>query len=959
MKKIIIKVVFFILTIGLYSCSSSGGSSSAGGIILQSISINSVNSYTHVGINQQFTATANYSNGTKVDISNQVAWTSSNPLIPIQNTSGKNGLLQALTSGSTLVSAFFNGISTSINYSVSSSTLVSIMISSNTPNIHLGVAQKLSAIGVYSDGMQDISNYVTWSSQNNSIVTVDSNGVITPINIGNSVINATSLIGKSKNHLQITPITSSYNISISSSNLTSISISPNIFTTHLKVPVQYQAVANYADLSSESIINQITWSSSNTTVASIDSQSGLLTPISAGNTTITAIFTTTTGTIVTNTASLVVSNSNLTGIKIVTGDATTYSNINLQFQSQGMYQDGIQDITLATIWQSSNTNVALINNSLSSLNGLAQPITQSSTQNTTVTASFSNNQSGIYTQSSLLSVSTANLASITIIAPFGLLPASSIQYKAVGNFSDGNSIDITKSVNWLSENTSLISISNNFINSGLATSQNNLGSTFIDASLYNISTRYPVTIGNIFIESLAITPSNPTLSLGSSLQLQLTGYLNNGTPLNFTNQSQWSSSNSAIANISTAGLANALSLGITTISAIYNNIILNTKLAVNAKSLSSIQIIPNNPKVALGGTLQLKALGYYSDGSSNDVTSLVTWLESSPNVAIISNTQGSNGLVTPLTNGTSITTAYLANIAASVLLTVVQPFIFATNNVGGKLIECNIDPNNGTILSCFNLINGVTSIWSVGFNNNFLYYSNINGTGGIVVCQLNPNGSVQNCITTASGSFNQPMGMAILNNLFYTANFQGNNITFCNINPNDGTLSGCGNTGAGMNQPNFISIYAGVSGNYAYVINSGVTNELMCPINANGTLGSCSTQAAVSLVSPSGQTIATIGGTTYLYIADGLNLATSKLLQCTISPSTGVITNCINSGATLVNIPAAVTISSNNNLAYITNANIPFIEQCFVNTSTGQFYGCSPYSNSFINNALLGVSSNF
>ena len=64
--------------------------------------------------------------------------------------------------------------------------------------------------------------------------------------------------------------------------------------------------------------------------------------------------------------------------------------------------------------------------------------------------------------------------------------------------------------------------------------------------------------------------------------------------------------------------------------------------AASGKKLVSITITPNTLSAAIGATQQFKATGYFSDGSTQDMTNSVIWNSSSTNVAVIS----SNGLAT-------------------------------------------------------------------------------------------------------------------------------------------------------------------------------------------------------------------------------------------------------------------------------------------------------------------------
>jgi len=87
-------------------------------------------------------------------------------------------------------------------------------------------------------------------------------------------------------------------------------------------------------------------------------------------------------------------------------------------------------------------------------------------------------------------------------------------------------------------------------------------------------------------------------------------------------------------------------------------------------TLSSIAITPASPSIAPGTTEQFTATGTYSDYTIKNITTSVTWSSSDTTVATISNTAGSNGLVTPSGAGTTTITASLVSISGSTLLTV-------------------------------------------------------------------------------------------------------------------------------------------------------------------------------------------------------------------------------------------------------------------------------------------------
>ena len=70
------------------------------------------------------------------------------------------------------------------------------------------------------------------------------------------------------------------------------------------------------------------------------------------------------------------------------------------------------------------------------------------------------------------------------------------------------------------------------------------------------------------LNSITVTPSNPTLAVGSTQQFTATGLFTDGSTQNITNQVTWSSSNTGVATVSTAtGLATANSAGSSVITA--------------------------------------------------------------------------------------------------------------------------------------------------------------------------------------------------------------------------------------------------------------------------------------------------------------------------------------------------------------------------------------------------------
>ena len=108
-------------------------------------------------------------------------------------------------------------------------------------------------------------------------------------------------------------------------------------------------------------------------------------------------------------------------------------------------------------------------------------------------------------------------------------------------------------------------------------------------------------------------------------------------------------------------------LATTAISATSGSISGATNLAIGAPVLQTIALSPGSlPFLQSGQTLQFTAKGTYSDGSSKDVTSFVTWTSGSPTVATVS----AGGVVTAAGPGKAVISATLNSVTTNVTVSV-------------------------------------------------------------------------------------------------------------------------------------------------------------------------------------------------------------------------------------------------------------------------------------------------
>src|SRR5207247_8307001 len=136
-----------------------------------------------------------------------------------------------------------------------------------------------------------------------------------------------------------------------------------------------------------------------------------------------------------------------------------------------------------------------------------------------------------------------------------------------------------------------------------------------------------VTAKNATLVSIGVTPANPNLPQGLTGQFTATGTYSDNSTQDLTAQVAWSSSNTGVATIDSAGLVTSVAAGTTTITATLGLVSGNTTLTVTNATLSSVAVTPTNPSIANGTTRQFTATGTYSEITTQDLTSRAEWSE--------------------------------------------------------------------------------------------------------------------------------------------------------------------------------------------------------------------------------------------------------------------------------------------------------------------------------------------
>ena len=511
--------------------------------------------------------------------------------------------------------------------------LVSIAVTPANPDVILGTLNQFTAIGTYSDGStKDITASVTWSSSNQNIASINGGGLAAAFALGSLSISATS-----------DSITGSTSVTVQSPTLLSISILPADGTIAATTTVQFHALGNYSDGSVQNLTRQVTWASSNTAVAQILA-SGDSKGQAAGSSTITATLGSISGSTTLN-----VTNATIVSITVMPPSQTIAVGTTLDFGAVGRFSDGtFQNITDDVTFSSDNTAVATIDNN-----------TDIATAVSPGTANISATFNGV-TGSTPLNVTSATISSISVTpATAELAPNSFVDLTATATLSDGTTQVITNDVTWSSSDPTVAAVDNTGSVGGVSA-----GNATISAQFGAVTGTSTVLI-NPQLTSIKISPASASIAAQTGFAFTALGTFADGTTQDLTDFVLWTSSAPSVATIS-AGSANGLAPGTSTIVALLDGLVATAQLTVTGAKTNSIVVSPASAALELGSSTKFKAIASFSDGTTRDVTPWVTWTLSSPEVARIT----SGGIARSAGAGITSVTATMNNVSGAAVLSV-------------------------------------------------------------------------------------------------------------------------------------------------------------------------------------------------------------------------------------------------------------------------------------------------
>lgn len=658
--------------------------------LVESLVVTSATNSLPVGASHDFTATAYFSDGKALDVTNDPAltWHSNNEsVVIVSNSDDQKGKVTSQSIGDATITAtgIANGktFTASSNLEVTAAIVESLVVTPTINSLPTGLSYHFTATAYLSDGRAlDVTRdpALTWHSDNTSVATISNidgqKGLLKAQAMGSVTISASGA-ANGKTFL------ASSDLKVTAATVESLVVTPAIHSLPAGLSHDFTAMAYFSDGSALDVTNDpaITWLSDDdsvATVSNINGQKGKVTPQAMGSTIITA-----TG--VAN-GETFIANSNLTVTaavveSLVVTPATNILPMGLShnFIATAYFSDGSAlDVTNDPVvtWHSDNDSVATV----STINGQKGKVNAHTIGKASITATgFANND--VFSATAKLNVTKEVITALNVyskdVIDEPIAAGLTRSMVAIATFSDGSTSDITddSSLVWKSENdniatvTSMLASGNGVVKGSsngevniVATKQNN------DSSL---TAKKSVVISDAIITKLNITPQDNSIPVGLESKLEATVTLSDGSTIIVTDHPDlsWKSNETNVATVKSGlasgnGMVRGEGTGNTTVvaTAVVNDSPFSAEadITITNAVVTDLQVSPSKLGLPVGEKRELIATATFSDGSTLDVTNdpALTWISDDVEVATVNTgLQSDNGIATGVSVGSSVITA--------------------------------------------------------------------------------------------------------------------------------------------------------------------------------------------------------------------------------------------------------------------------------------------------------------
>ncbi|WP_418026374.1 Ig-like domain-containing protein [Paenibacillus sp. JJ1722] len=462
-----------------------------------------------------------------------------------------------------------------------------------------GESKQLTAQGVLTGGGTENVSGVEWTSSNAAVATVE-DGLVRPLAKGVTYIKA------SKDELKAQTIV--YVRSSSQALVLNATGSKSVFLGSSLIQVSATDV-NLTGGKTD-VTNTAEWTSSNPLVATVEQ--GKITPMDAGNSTITASYHGLSKTLKINVLptveKLVSSKASLT---LETGGKTSLPSISA-YLVNGAKKAVQSDVKWSL---GSESAVKIANGKLIAVNPGSATLT--------ATVGALKLDIPVTVQYKVLKLTASEKKYVLVAGQEASIPT------VKAHMAGGGILDVTNQVSWVGT-TAAITVANGKVKAV------NGGNSGIKAMYMNKYVKVPVIVEGA-ISTLTPSFSSADMNLKGSKSIKVIGIYTDGKKATLSSKVKWTSSNASVAIVKGSSIK-AVGIGTATITGTYQDKSFNVEIKVTPKLLKLV-LSNKNLKLPKGSSQVLSVNAVYDSGATTNVTSSAVWTSSKPSIVQVTGGQ--------------------------------------------------------------------------------------------------------------------------------------------------------------------------------------------------------------------------------------------------------------------------------------------------------------------------------
>jgi uncharacterized protein YjdB/alpha-tubulin suppressor-like RCC1 family protein len=548
-----------------------------------------------------------------------LVWASANAAVASVS---QSGVVTALTTGSTSITATADGRVGSTAVNVATIPVANVAVAPSGASVLVGGSSQLSTILTDSAGVVLTNRGISWISGDPKIASVSSTGVVTGNGIG--VVTVTAY---SEGRVGTSQVTVYQPVRVEN-----VVVDPPSVTLTVGQNITMGAI--YRDASGNLLQDRVAnWSSSTTAVASVNSTSGVLSALAPGLTTVTVVVD---GLLATSSVRVTALPGPVASIALSPTASTLVVTKTLQIDPLLTDSSGTRLFGRTVTWASSNPAVASVTS--------AGVVTGANIGLVTITASsegkFATAQVNVVPMP-VAQVVVSPSAATKIIG-------QTINMAAVLRDSSGNVLT-GRPIAWSVTPTNVAYISPLGVFTASAP-----GAAIVSARSEGVTGTAAIAVINKPVITVAVTPPTSSVQAGGRVQLAATAYDSLGcgnwpAPCGIISGRTiaWSTSTPALVDVDSNGMVTTKLDGVAIIAATIDGKVGQASVSIARRAPASVDVTPKARNVAVGQSAQLTAVA--RDSVGNVLTGRAfDWVSANPAVAAINQ----QGVVTPFQWGT-------------------------------------------------------------------------------------------------------------------------------------------------------------------------------------------------------------------------------------------------------------------------------------------------------------------